>query len=232
MADNTNKLAKERAFRSAQSHSKRVRWVKRFLPIFALGILGIVGATLYISRSSSNIAFNLPSTTLSDGKLVMANPNLDGFTDDKRPYRVTALRAIQDLKTQDTLDLDELVAEVELEDGQSARLTSPTGTFNSNSNKLVLPSEAFLTTSDGMQAILGQADIDVQTGSVSATSSVKIVSGESVITADAMQIESGGERIFFENNVRLVLQPKSNNKVPRVPQTSVTVSNAPDTEIN
>ncbi|MEM9575098.1 MAG: hypothetical protein AAF870_07705, partial [Pseudomonadota bacterium] len=97
MAEHTNIQIKERAFQSAQAHSKRVRWIKRVLPFFALGIVLIAGATVFLSRTSLDVAFDLPNTTLVDGKLVMANPNLDGFTKDERPFRVTAVRAIQDL---------------------------------------------------------------------------------------------------------------------------------------
>lgn len=232
MAENTTNLAKERAFSNAQSHSKRVRTVKRLLPILALGLVGVAGVTIFTSLPGSGVTLDLPSTTLSDGKLVMANPNLDGFTNDERPFRVTATRAIQDLAVQDALELEELVANVELEDGLSARLTSPTGMFNSNSNRLVLPNEAFLTTSDGMQATMGQADIDIQTGAVSATKSVKIINAESTITAETMQIDAGGKRIVFEENVRVVFQPQTNNSVTQNTQTSQTVSNDPDAGIN
>lgn len=232
MAVNNANLTRERAFRDAQSHSKRVRWLKRILPICSVGIVCVLGATLLISRPSSSVTFDLPSTTLVDGKLVMANPNLDGFTNDGRPFAVTAVRAIQDLAVQDELELDELAANVELKNGQSAQLTSQTGIFNSNSNLLVLPSNAFLTTSDGMRATMGQADINIQSGSVSATNSVKIVNTESVITAEAMQIEDGGRRIFFEHNVRLVLQPETSNKAIREAQISRTDDNARDEGIN
>ena len=232
MAEHTDIQIKERAFQSAQTHSKRVRWIKRFLPFFAFGIVCIAGATIILSRTSLDVAFDLPNTTLVDGKLVMANPNLDGFTKDERPFRVTAVRAIQDLAVQDALELESLSADVELEDGQTARLTSPTGIFDSNSNLLVLPSEALIIRSDGLRATMGQANINIQSGSVNATNSVKIVNPESMITAEAMQIENGGKRIVFEQNVRLVIQPQPNNKGLQDTQTSQTAKNAPDSGIN
>lgn len=204
--------AKERAFRNAQRHSKRVRWFKRMLPIGALAIIGLISATVIISRGGLNIAIDLPNTTISEGKLVMANPNLDGFTADERPFRVTALRAIQDLEVQEALELQELSANVELEDGQFVELTSSTGTFDSNANRLVLPNQAVLTTSDGVRATMGQADINIKTGTVAASDSVQIEGAETVISAEAMHIEQGGKRILFEDNVRLVLKPKPDIK--------------------
>ena len=232
MAENTKNLAKERAYKNAQSHSRRVRWVKRLLPVFATGIVCVVVATIYISRPNSSFGIDLPNTTLSDGKLVMANPNLDGFTNEDRPYRVSAKRAIQDLAVQDALELEELSAVVELEDGQSARLTSSIGRFVSNANTLNLPSETILTTSDGLRATLGQADINIKTGSVEARNSIKIDNSESVITAESMQIENGGKRIFFEENVRLVLQPKSNDIGAEETETSRTANEVTDSGIN
>lgn len=232
MAQKSTNPTRARAFKSAQTHSKRVRWFKRILPLGALAIVALVGATAVLSRAGLNIAIDLPNTTISEGKLVMANPNLDGFTSDERPFRVTAVRAIQDLEVQEALELEQLSAKVELEDGQSVQLTSSTGTFDSNANRLVLPNEAVLTTTDGVRATMGQADINIKTGSVAATDSVQIVGSETSITAQAMQIDQGGKRILFEENVRLVLKPKADIKVMENEQASRPANNAQNADVN
>lgn len=213
MSQNTAQTAKQRAFLQAQTHSRRVRFVKRALPFVAIMALVAVGSTVLASRVVPDLAINLPASTIQDGKLVMANPNMDGFTSDNRPFRVTATRAIQDLKAQEAMELEELSADVELKDGKSARLTSPTGVFDSNANTLLLPNQAVLTLSDGVRAIMGQADIDIRAGTVVATKSVEVINPESQITAKAMQIEDGGQRILFEQDVQLVIKPKADNNV-------------------
>lgn len=221
---------KSKTYSNAQAHSRRVRFVKRLLPVFAIIAVGGIATSMFSSRIAPDVAIDLPDSTISDGKLVMANPNLDGFTKDDRPYSVTATRAIQDLKDQTALELETLRAEVELKDGQVAVLTSDTGTFNSEANTLKLPNNATLKMSGGMVAQMGEADIDIQSGDVLASQSVKIVDSLTTITSQSMIIEDGGKRIVFDEKVRLV---RNGNALDNTAHTNqVPASNAGNTTTN
>ena len=66
-------------FATARSHSRRVRRLKFALPVAALLLAaGFVGYA-YMS-SPLSIAFDLSNVQVQDGKLVMTDPKLDGFT--------------------------------------------------------------------------------------------------------------------------------------------------------
>lgn len=211
--------AENAAFKRAQSHSRRVIWVKRILPVFAVCGLAAGGLYIYAAENAPDISVDLPDSTIADGKLVMANPKLDGFTSDRKPYRVTANRAIQDLTGDTAIQLEVLRADVELRDGNKARLTSPTGTFDSNTSILILPEEAVLTMSDGMRAVFGRADVNIQSGAVLATNNVHVKSEEADITSVSMQIIDNGKQIVFEDQVRVVLTPKSDQPAASAAQT-------------
>ncbi len=197
------------AFERAMAHSKRVGLVKRVLPAIAVAALLLGGAAIIVSENAPDVSVSLPDSTISDGKLVMANPKLDGFTSDRKPYRVTANRAVQDLAGDKPIELETLRADVELRDGKTARLVSKTGSFDSTTSILVLPERAVLTMSDGTEAILGSADIDIQTGEVKASNQVQITSEGSRITAMKMQVSGNGDMITFEDQVRVVLTPSA-----------------------
>ncbi|WP_018688925.1 LPS export ABC transporter periplasmic protein LptC [Ahrensia kielensis] len=201
------KAASNDAFERARRHSTKVRVFKRLLPIIALIGVVFVGGILFISRIVPDGSVDLASSTISDGKLVMASPKLNGMTKDKRPYRVTASRAIQDLSGETAMQLEKLVAKVELENGAEAELSAPTGSFDDQKSTLLLDQQAVLTTSDGMRAVLGRADIDLASGNVSAKDKVAITQELTTIYSDKMDVYDGGKRIVFSDNVTLVMQP-------------------------
>lgn len=199
--------SRQRAYRSARSHSGRVRVAKAILPLLAIaGILLTVG-WMWLSRITPDIGMDLSGTAIRDGKLVMANPKLDGMTSGDRPYSVRAARAIQDLSGKKIVDLERLQADVPLTADVTARITANAGTYNSESNTLDLMNRIRVETTDGMSADLETAAIDLASGSMSTPDPVRISMPGAVIEADRMTVEDNGRRLLFENRVKLVVQP-------------------------
>ncbi|WP_053998428.1 hypothetical protein [Ahrensia marina] len=213
MSNVVAKTASNDAFERARRHSAKVRLYKRILPLIALIGVVIVGGVLFVSRIVPDGSVDLASSTISDGKLVMASPKLNGVTKDKRPYRVTASRAIQDLSGETAMQLEKLVAKVELSNGAEAELNAPTGSFDDQDSILSLGEQSILTTSDGMRAVLGRADIDLASGNVAAKDKITITQKQTTIYSDSMDIHDGGKHIVFSDNVTLVLQPGVVSKV-------------------
>ena len=210
MRDTAGRLpggARQRAYRSARSHSGRVRAAKVILPILAVaGILLTVG-WMWLSRVTPDIGMDLSSTAIRDGKLIMANPKLDGLTSGDQPYSVRAARAIQDLGGTNTVELERLQADVPLNADVMARVTSNAGIYDSEANTLDLLNSIRVETSDGMSAELETAAINLQKGSMSTPDPVRISMPGAVIEADRLTIEDKGRRLLFESRVKLVVQP-------------------------
>ena len=124
------------AFDRAQRHSRRVR------------VLEVRGAAARRRRSRSrfpvysylaapvSVAIQADGTAFADGKLVMANPKLNGFTKDKLPYSMTALRAIQDVGKQDIIDLEGIDAKMPVDDRQWASVEPQRGIYDRDGNTL------------------------------------------------------------------------------------------------
>lgn len=199
--------SRQRAYRSARSHSGRVRAAKAILPVLAIaGILLTVG-WMWLSRITPDIGMDLSGTAIRDGKLVMANPKLDGMTSGDRPYSVRAARAIQDLSGTKTVDLERLQADVPLTADVMARITANAGTYDSEANTLDLMNRIRVETTDGMSAELETAAIDLARGGMSTPDPVRISMPGAVIEADRLTVEDNGRRLLFENQVKLVVQP-------------------------
>ncbi|MBX3575289.1 MAG: LPS export ABC transporter periplasmic protein LptC [Mesorhizobium sp.] len=194
------------AFVRAQRHSRRVRWLKVWLPALAVaGVIGFVGWS-YVSIPTV-AGISIEGAGISDGKLVMANPKLDGFTKDKLPYTMTALRAVQDLKDTNMVRLEGIDAKLPVDPKNSAKVVAKSGIYDNAKNTLVFDSPMTVTTTDGMTARLNSASIDMNAGSMSTGDPVEILLNGSRITALSMNMADNGRVIVFENRVRVDLEP-------------------------
>jgi len=199
--------ARQQVYRSARSHSGRVRAAKLALPVLAVAIVLGTGAWMWLSRLAPDIGVDIADTAIRGGKLVMANPKLDGLTSDDRPYSVRAARAIQSLSGGDGIDLERLQADVPLNADVNARIVAAAGLYDSESNTLDLRDSITVQTDDGMRAELQSAKVNFENGRLSTLDPVRISMPGAVIEADRLTVEENGRRLFFESRVRLVVEP-------------------------
>lgn len=193
-------------FARAQRHSRRVRWLKVWLPGLAIaGVIGFVGWS-YVSIPTV-AGISIEGAGISDGKLVMANPKLDGFTKDKLPYTMTAQRAVQDLTDTNMVRLEGIDAKLPVDPKNSAKVVAKSGIYDNAKNTLVFDSPMTVTTTDGMTAKLNSANIDMNAGSMSTGDPVEILLNGSRITALSMNMADNGRVIVFENRVRVDIEP-------------------------
>jgi lipopolysaccharide export system protein LptC len=197
----------EAEFAAANRHSRRVRMLKFGLPLCALFGIGFFAAATLLTDPTLP-APSVQSVAMSDGRIVMAKPKLEGFDADKRPYTMTAERAIQQSASSSVIDLEKIAAELPFGKELTAKLTADSGVFDNASNKLDLKDNIRLLTSDGMQAALSKASINLSTNEMTSGAPVDIVRDGTHITADRMRIEEGGKIIVFESHVRFITEAK------------------------
>lgn len=192
----------EAEFALARRHSRRVRLLKFGLPLAALFAMGFFAGATFLA-DSNNPAPSAQSVSMLDGRVIMAKPKLEGFDADKRPYVMTAERAIQQSASSSRVELEQIVADLPFGKSQTANLTADGGVFDSASNKLDLKDNIRLITSDGVKAVLSEASIQLSTNEMASDAPVDIVTDGSHITSDRMRIEGGGKVFVFEGRVRL-----------------------------
>jgi lipopolysaccharide export system protein LptC len=193
-------------FRQAQHHSRTVRWLKLVLPSLAAIIaLGFFGYS-YVS-SPARVDVDVASSAVSDGKLVMASPKLEGLTKDNLPYSMTASRALQNLETTGIFELENIDAKLPVDATNVATIGASKGIYDREKNTLNIPSDIMVTTTDGMVAKLRSAFIDLGKGDLKTSDAVDIALKGTNITADSMTILENGKVLVFEKRVRMQLSP-------------------------
>ncbi len=137
----------------------------------------------------------------------MANPKLEGFTKDGRPYSMLAGRAVQDFEQQGVINLEGIDAKMPVDKDNWARVQTDSGVFNRNDNTLDVTTDITVTTDDGMIAKLKSAFLDINNGNLKTSQPVNIQANGSTITAGSMAILENGRRIIFEKQVRMNIDP-------------------------
>jgi len=196
------------AFDLAQRHSRRVRVLKFAVPLVAAVIAIAFPVYSYLAAPVS-ISVQAEGSAFADGKLVMANPKLNGFTKQKLPYSLTALRAIQDVGKQGIIDLEGINAKLPLTPDNVATVNATRGVYDRDGNTMSLTSDITVTTTDGIEAKLKSVFLDMGKGTMKTDEPVDVSRGGSRITADSMAVQDNGKVLVFENKVRVNIDPAS-----------------------
>jgi lipopolysaccharide export system protein LptC len=198
--------ARQAAFRRAMNHSRRVRVLKLALPAAALAIAaGFIGYS-YISVPGS-VSFDVSESAYANGKLVMANPQLDGYTKENRPYSMSATRALQHTDNTSVVELEGIDAKVPVGAEKIAMIGAEHGVYNREKNTLNIPTAITVKTNDGTSVLLKSAYLDMLKGLLRTKEPVSITMAGVHLEANSMHVLENGHVLVFDKNVKMRLDP-------------------------
>jgi lipopolysaccharide export system protein LptC len=199
-----------RVFRAALRHSRLVRLMRVGIPLFAvLGVL-ITVLTVYVLdplRALAKLPGSIGGLVVSGTSITMQQPRLAGYTQDRRPYVVTARAATQDVTKPDTVTLLELHATIEFKDSGKYELSARSGLFESKLDRLTLQ-EDILVNSTSYQAKLSEAVVNVRTNHLVSEHPVEVTMPQGTVNANRLEVTNSGEVIRFEGGVTMMLVPQ------------------------
>ena len=195
------------AFARAHRHSRRVRVLKFLLPLAGLAIVAAFVGKSYFAATPAEAPATETATDLEKGKLVMSNPNVQGFTNEKLPYSLGALRAVQSVTQEGVINLEKISAKLPIDSKRQATIEAPAGVFDQSTNSLTIDSAISVRTTDGMSADLKSAVIDINAGTMTTDKPVAIAVKGATISSDAMTMNKAGRSVLFKNNVRVNIDP-------------------------
>lgn len=193
-------------FRRARRHSRRIRVLKFVLPVSAVLLAaGFAGYSFLMSEGG--VSVNLFKSSFSNGKLIMADPKLNGFTRDNLPYSMTAKRAIQAIDNTDVIQLQGISGTFPVQAGNMATVHAENGVYDQGKNTLDINSPMTLTTTDGMEAHFKSAFVNIAKNDLETSDPVDIKLKQAHITANAMRVRDGGKMLDFSDNVHVTVMP-------------------------
>jgi lipopolysaccharide export system protein LptC len=188
-------------------HSHLVRLLRVVIP---LGLS--VGAAVFLAGmwlQPLDILKKLPkdmAMVVSGTKITMQQPRLAGYTQDGRPYDLSAQAASQDLTKPDQLELRKLRAKMEMQDKATVELTAETGFYDTKAEILTLRQDVVLVSSTGYQGYLSEAVIDIRAGKVVSEKPVHIKLLDGTLDGSRMEVTESGDLVRFDGGVVLHLK--------------------------
>ena len=198
----------DRVFRAARRHSRQVRTLRIAIPAAVVAV--IIGGFAFSAvikplRALSKLPVDLGSVVVSGTKIMMQQPRIAGFTRDNRRYDVTAQAAGQDVTKPDLVELQGIHATMEMQDNAVFDTTAQNGIYNSKSEQLTLTNHIVVTSTNGYEALLSEALLDVRGNKIISEKPVYVKTSTATVNANRLEVIDGGDVIRFERGVTVEL---------------------------
>lgn len=194
----------EARFAVAARHSRMVRILRIAVPAAVLvAMAGVIGISIFnpFRMLMPKLPLDMGNLVVSGSKITMESPHLSGYTRDQRPYELWAKTAVQDLTDSDHVELNKLRTKLLMQDGSTVFLDARTGLFDNKAQTLDLRKDIFLQTSNGYEARLTQAFVDMAKNTVDSNEHVDVKLPNGTLSSDRLHIIDGGAIMRFEGNV-------------------------------
>lgn len=197
----------DRTFKAATRHSRHVRWLRIGIPVGVV-VVGLgFGLAVFFNpmRALRGLPVDVGNLVVSGSKITMEMPRLAGFTRDNRGYEVTARAAAQDLTKPTQLELQDLSAKIQMQNQTSVQMSAKAGIYDTKAETLVVKPDIVLKSSNGYEAYLSEASVDIRKGNIVSEKpvSVKLLNG--TLNSNRLEITNAGEVLKFDGGVTMVL---------------------------
>jgi lipopolysaccharide export system protein LptC len=204
----TSRGGGDRRFRAALRHSRRVRMMRLGIPLAIVLVGGgavIVTMLLDPLGALKKLPVDFGNLVISGTKVTMQQPRIAGFTNDRRPYEITARAAAQDVTNPTTVELQEIRGKMDIADQGMVELSARSGIYDTRSEVLTLRDEIRISSESGSRGRLSEAVIDIHNGNIVSEKPVQLSMLRGTLEANRMEVRDGGKFLRFERGVTVVL---------------------------
>ena len=194
-----------RTFGQARRHSVVVRLLKFALPAVAVVMLGGYAA-LFLVRSKVPPGLVPGKITIDPTNLTMVDPKYNGFGTDGSHYVIHAKNAVQDLRQQGPIKLNEIDGDITQTNGVITRLKAVRGTYDQKTETLELYDKIDIDGSTGMKARLTRATVFPKESRILSNEPIYAETDTGNIRANKMALNSKTKQSTFTEDVHVRLK--------------------------
>lgn len=193
--------------------SLHMRHYTRFVIISRWALWGLIGimvlAIIWVASSNTGgdggrLVFS-NVTKNEHMQNVMEQPRYQGMDQHNQPFTVIADRAIQ--KDKDTVELQNIRAEMSQNNGDWLALNSGKGELNLQTKKIKLEQQVNMFYDGGYEFRTSEAHVDIDKGRAQGDTHIEGQGPAGTLEADSFIIEDRGKVIKFNGSVRMKLYP-------------------------
>ncbi len=189
----------------ARRYSAFVRFMKRILPLAALGLAIAILAYAVQPREGGQMAMTFERMGTIENDLAMINPRLTGTDNNGLPFVVTATSAVQLGPAAERVRLENVNADLVLKDGTELNVIAAQGVIDNQTQTLDFYGGIQLSTADGYTAETDSARADLRQGVLHGESPVAVQGVMGSLTAQGFTFERSSGMLHFTGDVRMEL---------------------------
>lgn len=199
------------AYGEAARHSRRVKRLKIVLPLLAV-LIGAVFVAVSVVRAFLPENVQIENATIENGKIVMQNPAISGRNKQDISYSMKAVRALQDIANPDIITLEQIHAEMPVNDTLVATVEATSGIYDRGANTLDMNAPFSITMNNGLVADFQAAYLDIDAGEMETKKPIAISMNGGSIVAQSLRMTDKGRIVTFEGMVKVVVEPSTIRK--------------------
>ena len=203
---------RERAFLSAERHSRIVHILRRVLPAVAVLVLAAYFISTRMSVTVGDLTASIDGMEIADGNLRMLNPTLKGADKKNGNYIVRAEYADQDMASPNLIKLHAITADVSNPSGGWSKMQAVRGKFDSKIERLIMKDRITISTSAGVTGELSYATLDMTTQTLRSHNPVSFKLTNGTVRANALTLRSKENTLVFRGKVAVHLEGKKPKK--------------------
>ena len=206
---------RQRAFQHAVSHSRRVRWLKIWLPlivvasVLAWGVIAVFNPFRHLPAGVSASSYHLDGT-----RVTMEHPNLSGYHQNGQPYHLRAANAQQDLRSQNIIDLSEMQGSMGNENGKLTRVSAQKATYDSTKQTMDMHTHVEISSDQEYVLHMNNAFINFNSGSLTTNEPVTMILNNGSVQASSLIIVDNGRMISFKGRVKSIFKTEPQTERP------------------
>lgn len=189
-------------------YTRFVSLIKVALLATAIAMLVLVISWSMTTPEEPTVGFSI--NNLQDGEDVqegMTRGRFVGVDSRKQPYIITAESARPIDTKQGHIALQQIQADITLEEGSWLTLIATTGVYNQGSGKLILPEDVFIYADNGMELRTRTAEFDLKKSLVTGDSPLQITSALGRLQANSFRFTKNEGHFIFSGNVTMMIKP-------------------------
>jgi lipopolysaccharide export system protein LptC len=189
------------------THSANVRRLRVLLPVICGVLIAASVAAVVIARSTG-VSIQFDKIGLQNGRVIMANPQVEGANDEGETFSISAEKASQDPLAPKIVDMNDVLASLPMGDGTFGILTALMGRYDANTQKVRLDEDILFELEDGSSVSLGEADIDLTAGTLDSAKPIRVEYQGGSLDAGTIAVSNHGKIISLAGGVSLVIPPE------------------------
>jgi lipopolysaccharide export system protein LptC len=208
--------ASAKSYRLAKRHSTFVRFLRVAIPIGAVFSFSVFIVFPFVNPFRSG-GVSVGAIKMDGTRVTMENPRMAGHRKDNRPYEVTAISAVQDIRVPNVIELNQMKARLVNTDNSVLNLTARKAIFDSQKEQLQMREDVRVITENGQEALMRSADVDFKAGTVRSREGVRVRLPDMSVSADELDIVDSGGKIAFIGRVTALIDDKDSKAAAAQP---------------